>query len=55
MVFNFPEEIRKLQKIYKPYRTGGAELDKNAPAEAIEARKQVLAWMDEQYKKAGID
>lgn len=53
MVFRFPEEILKLKEIYEPYLTHGAELDSNAPVEAIEAREKVLSWMKEQYKKWG--
>ena len=54
MVLYFPEEIRKLEEIYKPYRAGG-KFKEDAPQEAIDAFGKQQEWIHEQYRKAGME
>ena len=42
----YPEEIKKLTEIYKPYRID-IYLGKDVPKEAMDAFNKVMQWLDE--------
>ena len=50
----YPEEIKKLKSIYEPYMIG-AKLKDDAPIEADEAFEKFKEWVNEQYRKAGME
>ena len=50
----YPEEIKKLKSIYEPYMIG-AKLKDDAPIEAVEAAEKFKEWVNEQYRKAGME
>ena len=54
MVLYFPDEIRKLEEIYKPYRVNG-KFKEYAPQEAIDAFEKEQEWIHEQYRLAGME
>lgn len=54
MVLIYPEEIKKLKIIYEPYMIG-AKLKDDAPIEAVEAAEKFKEWVNEQYRKAGME
>ena len=54
MILQFPEEIKRLEDIYKPYMNG-AHLRDDAPQEAKDAFKKEGDWIHEQYRKAGME
>ena len=54
MVLIYPEEIKKLKSIYKPYMIG-AKLKDDAPIEAVEAFEKFKEWVNEQYRLAGME
>ena len=54
MVLYFPDEIRKLEEIYRPYRVKG-KFKEDAPQEAIDAFNKEGEWIHEQYRKAGME
>ena len=54
MVLMYTDEIKALQKIYKPYMTG-CHLKEDAPQEAVEAAKKFKEWVNEQYRKFGME
>lgn len=54
MVLYFPDEIRKLEEIYKPYRVNG-KFKENAPQEAIDAFEKEQEWIHEQYRLSGME
>ena len=54
MILIFPDEIKKLEEIYKPYRVNG-KFKEDAPQEAIDAFEKEQEWIHEQYRKAGME
>jgi len=54
MVLIYPEEIKKLQSIYKPYMVN-CKMRDDAPIEAAEAFEKFKEWVNEQYRKAGME
>lgn len=54
MILIYPEEIKKLKSIYKPYMIG-AKLKDDATIEAVEASEKFKEWVNEQYRKAGME
>lgn len=54
MVLIYPEEIKKLQSIYKPYMVN-CEMRDDAPIEAVEAFEKFKEWVNEQYRLAGME
>ena len=54
MILRFPEEIKRLEDINKPYMNG-AHLRDDAPQEAKDAFKKEGDWIHEQYRKAGME
>ena len=54
MILIYPEEIRKLKSIYEPYMIG-AKLKDGATIEAVEASGKFKVWVNEQYRKAGME
>jgi hypothetical protein len=44
VLLEFPKEILELMEIYKPYMERHGNLSKDAPKEAVEARKTVKKW-----------
>lgn len=54
MILIYPEKIKKLKTIYEPYMIG-AKLKDDAPIEAVEAAEKFKGWVNEQYRKAGME
>ena len=54
MILIYPEEVRKLKSIYEPYMIG-AKLKDDATIEAVEASEKFKQWVNEQYRKAGME
>ena len=54
MILIYPEEIRKLKSIYEPYMIG-AKLKDDATIEVVEASEKFKEWVNEQYRKAGME
>ena len=54
MILIFPDEIKKLEEIYKPYRVNG-KFKEDTPQEAIDAFNKEGEWIHEQYRKAGME
>ena len=54
MILIYPEEVRKLKSIYEPYMIG-AKLKDGATIEAVEASGKFKEWVNEQYRKAGME
>ena len=54
MILIYPEEIRKLKSIYESYMIG-AKLKDDATIEAVEASEKFKEWVNEQYRKAGME
>ena len=54
MILRYSEEVKKLQEIYRPY-LDGCHLRDDAPAEAVEAFQKFKDWVNEQYRKAGME
>ena len=54
MILIYPEEVRKLKSIYEPYMIG-AKLKDDATIEAVEASEKFKEWVNEQYRKAGME
>jgi hypothetical protein len=54
MILRYTEEVKKLQEIYRPY-LDGCHLRDDAPAEAVEAFQKFKDWVNEQYRKAGME
>jgi hypothetical protein len=50
----YPEEIKELKKIYKPYIVN-CKLREDAPQKVIDAFNAVKKWVDEQYRLAGME
>ena len=50
----YPEEIKKLQSIYKPYMVN-CKMRDDAPIEAVEAFEKFKEWVNEQYRLAGME
>ena len=47
MYILIPEEMKKLERIYKPY-LDGCKLKKDAPQEAVEAFERFFKWFEEE-------
>lgn len=45
MILRFPDEIKKLEKIFNPYLIG-CHLKENAPEEAKDAFERYKAWIE---------
>ena len=54
MILIYPEEIKKLQSIYEPYMVN-CKMRDDAPVEAVEAAEKFKEWVNEQYRKAGME
>ena len=54
MILIYPEAIKKLKSIYEPYMIG-AKLKDDATIEAVEASEKFKEWVNEQYRKAGME
>ena len=54
MILIYPEKIKKLKTIYEPYMIG-AKLKDDAPIEAVEAAEKFKEWVNEQYRKTGME
>ena len=50
----YPEEIKKLKSIYEPYMIG-AKLKDDATIQTVEASEKFKQWINEQYRKAGME
>lgn len=48
MVLIYPEEIKKLDEIRRPYMEG-AHMKPDAPEFAVKANEEILAWFDKNH------
>ena len=54
MVLRYTDEVKRLQAVYRPY-LDGCRLRDDAPTEAVEAFEKFRDWVNEQYRKAGME